>query len=91
MRLAASAVALIASLSLTACQTASTFNGVRLQPAQGGGDTFCERNLLLCLAGGGLVAGGAALAASSGYSHHSYSSGTNTGTGTGGMPGSGGY
>jgi len=87
MRLVITAVALVTSLSLAACQTAPIVNGVNLHPAQGGGDTFCERNLLLCLAGGGLVAGGAALAASSGY-HHSSGSGSG---GSSGMAGGGGY
>jgi len=81
MRLALLVFALTASTSLTACQTASTINGVRLpvRTAQGG-DTFCERNLILCIAGGALVAGAAA--AASGGHHGDPPSGPMSGNGS---------
>ena len=83
MRIAMSVVAFVTSLSLAACQTAS-INGVPVHLAQGG-DTFCERNFLLCIAGGALVAGGAAAAASGG--HHGDPPSGNTG-GSGSTSGS---
>jgi len=84
MRVAMFVTALVTSLGLAACQTASTIDGVRL-PVQSarGGDTFCERNFILCIAGGALVAGGAALAASGGH-HSDPPNGTTPGVGMSG-------
>lgn len=78
-------IAMISALtfSLTACGT--IVNGVDTSPhpAQGGG-SFCERNLVLCIGGGVLIAGGIALAAAGHGYHRTNSSGTGTGgTGSG--------
>lgn len=72
------------TFSLSACGT--MVNGVEISPhpAQGG-DSFCERNMVLCIGGGLLVIGGVALAAS-GHSYHSPN-----GTSMGGSAMGGGY
>lgn len=66
MRLIKGGIAAVALIGLTACQTANGMrvNGIDLgpHPAQGG-QTFCERNVVLCLAGGAAMAGGVAFAA----------------------------
>jgi hypothetical protein len=87
MRSVLSVFTLVASVSLTACQTASTINGVSLpvRTAQGG-DTFCERNFVLCIAGGALVAGGAAAAATGGH-RGDPPSGSTGGSGSGSLSG----
>ena len=85
MRLVRPAMVLAASIALTACQTASgmKLNGIDIHPAQGG-ETFCERNAVMCLLGGAAVAGGVAFAAI-GHGYH----GSASGAGGMGMPGSG--
>ncbi|HEX5281117.1 MAG TPA: hypothetical protein VFW28_13640 [Micropepsaceae bacterium] len=54
------------AFSLSACAT--MINGVDISPhpAQGG-DSFCERNMVLCIGGGLLLAGGIALVAAGGH------------------------
>ena len=84
MLLVRPAMLFAASIALTACQTASGMrvNGIDIHPAQGG-ETYCERNVAMCLLGGAALAGGVAFAAMGhGYSHSS-------GAGGMGMPGSG--
>ena len=83
MRLVRPAMVFAASIALTACQTANGMrvNGINIHPAQG--ETFCERNAVMCLLGGAAVAGGVAFAAM-GHGYHSSS-----GPGGMGMPGSG--
>ena len=85
MRLVRPAMLFAASIALTACQTASGMrvNGIDIHPAQGG-ETYCERNTVMCLLGGAALAGGVAFAAMGhGYNHSS------SGPGGMGMPGSG--
>ena len=67
MRPARLVAALVASIVLAGCETASTINGLRVPVQTAQGDTFCERNFVLCIAGGALVAGGAAAAATTGH------------------------
>ena len=76
MRATIIAAAMVSGIGLSGCDTVPMVNGVAfdVHTAQGGG-TFCGRNSLLCLTGGALLAGGVALAASSGH-----------GSGSGGDP-----
>ena len=69
MRATVVAAAMVSAICLSGCETVPMVNGVAfdVHAAQGGAGTFCERNGLLCLAGGALLAGGVALAASSGH------------------------
>jgi hypothetical protein len=71
MGLTRAGVAVAALIGLTACQSVNgmRINGVDIHPAQG--ETFCERNIAMCLLGGAAVAGGVALAAMGhGYSRN---------------------
>lgn len=72
MRLVKGGLAVVASVGLTACQTINgmTVNGVSISPHPAQGETFCERNVVVCLVGGAAVAGGVALAAM-GRGYHS--------------------
>ena len=85
MHLTKRCLAVLALIGLTACQSVSGMrvNGVEIHPAQG--ETFCERNTMMCLLGGAAVAVGVAFAAMGhGYSHSgSGTSGTMGGTGGG--------
>lgn len=71
------------AFSLSACAT--TINGVDISPhpAQGG-DSFCGRNMILCIGGGLVLVGGVALAAA-GRSYHSATGMGGTGTGVAGQ------
>lgn len=86
MRKIQTAVILTVSLSLSACQTLDgiNVNGVRLGVKEAQGDSFCERNMTLCVIGGLAAVGGGVALATGGYSKKSYTSpGTGTpGTGT---------
>ena len=84
MRLMKGGIAAVGLIALTACQSVNGMrvNGINIHPAQGG-ETYCERNVAMCLLGGAALAGGVAFAAMGhGYSHSS-------GAGGMGMPGSG--
>ena len=61
MKCARVSTVLAMSIGLIGCQTV---NGIDVRPHPAQGESFCERNLVLCVVGGAAFMGGVALAAS---------------------------